>query len=101
MAKKRSVKRIFLIAAAVPAVLLAVLLLTLQIREITVTGIGHYTREEIEEILFPDRLSRNSLYCYLQNRLKEHEKIPCVEDYEIVFQSPGRVEVIVYENSIV
>jgi len=101
MAKKRSVKRIFLIAAAVLAAVLAVLLLTLQVREVTVTGIGHYTQEEIEEILFPDRLSRNSLYCYLQNRLKEHEKIPFVEDYEIVFQSPGRVEVIIYEKSIV
>lgn len=89
-------------AAAVATVLLAaVLLLTLRITEVKVTGNERYTREELVNILFPDSLSRNSLVCLFRNRFQEHVQIPFVEDYEIMFQGPGRVEVIVYEKSVV
>ncbi len=89
-------------AAAVATVLLAaVLLLTLRITEVKVTGNERYTREELVNILFPDNLSRNSLVCLFRNRFQEHVQIPFVEDYEIMFQGPGRVEVIVYEKSVV
>ena len=53
------------------------------------------------EILFPDQMSRIPIVCYLRDRFQEHEKIPFVEDYKIVFQGPGKVEVIVYEKSVV
>lgn len=94
-------KKTGLIAAVIVVLLLAIVPLCLNIREITVTGNERYTQEEITDLLFPDRLSRNSAFCYLKDRLREHETIPFVEDYRIVFQGPGRVEVILYEKSVV
>ncbi len=94
-------KYIGIIAAAAAALLLAVFLLFASIREVTVAGNARYTSGELEEILFPDRLSRNTLYCYFRNRFRPHERIPFVEDYKIVFQSLTKVEVIVYEKSVV
>ena len=87
---------------AVLAVILltAALLLSVRISEITVTGNERYTKEELTQILFPDQWSRNSLFCFLRDRLQEHVQIPFVEDYELVFQGLGKVEVIVYEKSV-
>lgn len=94
-------KKTGLIVAAIIILLLTILLLSLNIREISVTGNERYTQEQITEMLFPDRMSKNSAVCYLKDKLREHEKIPFVEDYRIVFQEPGKVEVILYEKSVV
>lgn len=80
---------------------LTVLLLSIQIKEISITGNKRYSDEQMMEILFPDRVSRIPIVCYWKNRFGEHEKIPFVEDYDMVFQNPGSVEVIVYEKSVV
>ncbi len=92
-------KRVLRIGAA--ALFTAALLLSVRISKVEVTGNEWYTKEQMEQILFPDSMSRNTLYCFLQNRLREHPKIPFVEDYELVFQKPNEVEVIVYEKSVV
>ncbi len=93
-------KRI-VIAAAVIVLLALILCLGVNIREIEITGNERYTSEQIEEILFPDRLSRNSLYCYIRDKVRPHESIPFVQDYRIVFRGPNRVEVLIYEKSVV
>jgi hypothetical protein len=100
MQKENKRKRIIGIAAVAVA-LLIFFLISASISEVEVTGNGKYTSEEITEILFPDRMSRNSLLCFLRNRLQEHIQIPFVEDYEIIFHSPVQVEVIIYEKSVV
>lgn len=88
------------ITAAV--ILLApVIILSLQIRGITVTGNKQYTSEQIVDILFKDGWDRNAIICFYKDRFIKHEQIPFVEDYKIVFQSPVKVEVIVYEKSVV
>ena len=89
------------ISALAVILLAAALLLSVRISEVTVTGNERYTKEELTQILFPDQWSRNSLFCFFRDRLQEHVQIPFVEDYEIVFQGPGKVEVIVYEKSVV
>lgn len=94
--KKRTVQ-----AVAAVILLAAVLLLSVSITEVEVTGNQQYSKEEITELLFPDKLSRNLLVCFLKDRLQDHVQIPFVEDYEIVFLGPGKVEVILYEKSIV
>ncbi|MDO5417456.1 MAG: cell division protein FtsQ [Lachnospiraceae bacterium] len=85
--------------AAFLAVILAVV--SMRVTTVTVTGNRKYTAEQIENLLFDSRLDRNSLYCYYENRFRPHKQIPFVEDYKIVFQGPSRVEVIVYEKSVV
>lgn len=94
-------KKIGLIAGVILVLVLAIVLVSVRITEITVTGNERYTDEQMIEILFPDQLSRIPVICYLRNRFQEHETIPFVEDYKIVFQGPGRVEIIVYEKSVV
>ena len=96
----RRSRRLKITALAV-ILLAAALLLSVRISEVTVTGNERYTKEELTQILFPDQWSRNSLFCFLRDRLQEHVQIPFVEDYELVFQGLGKVEVIVYEKSVV
>lgn len=90
-----------LIVAVIVILLAAILLVSINIKEITVTGNERYTDEQMIDILFPDKASRNTVFCYLKDRLKPHEQIPFVEDYKLVFTGPGKVEVIVYEKSVV
>ncbi len=97
MKKKRKLK----IGAVIIVLLVGILFLSVRITQVDVTGNKQYTQEEIVGFLFPDNKSRNTLLCFLQDRLKKHIQIPFVEDYEIVFQAPNRVEVIVYEKSVV
>ncbi len=81
--------------------LLLFLVLSLKIKTVTVTGNKRFTKEQVTELLFSDKLSRNTLFCYLQDQFKRHEPIPFIEDYRLVFHGPGEVEVIVYEKSVV
>lgn len=90
-----------LIIAVIVGLLLAILVLSVNISEVTITGNKRYTDEQMMEILFPDKASRNSTFCYLKERFGKHETIPFVEDYKIAFQGPGRIEVIIYEKSVV
>ncbi len=94
-------KRKFQLAAAAAMLLMVCLLFSVRITQVEVTGNERYTQEQITDLLFPDSMSRNALLCFWNDRLKEHISIPFVEDYEIVFQAPNRVEVIVYEKSVV
>lgn len=78
-----------------------ILLLSVHIQNITVTGSGRYSSGQIEELLFSGRWGRNSAYAYATARFRPHRQIPFVEDYKVVFHSPFDVEVIIYEKSIV
>ena len=87
---------------AVAAFLLAViLLLSVRIRTVTVTGSTHYSQEQIEDMLFGEKWGRNPAYAYASYRFKPRRTIPFVEDYKLIFHSPFHVEVILYEKSIV
>lgn len=81
--------------------LLGILFFAVRIKEIEVTGNKQYTEDEIIELLFDDRWSMNSAYCYYENQFKEKKSIPFIEDYKIEFQSPTKVRVVVYEKSVV
>lgn len=98
--EKKKSRMGFWIGAAV-VLCLILLALSINISTVTVKGNQKYSSQQIEEILFGSRWDRNSLYCYYQNRFKPQKQIPFVEDYEILFQSPTEVEVIVYEKSVV
>ena len=87
---------------AVAVILLAaILLLSVHIQSISVTGSNKYSEKQIEEFLFSGRWGKNSAYAYFADRFKPHRQIPFVEDYKVVFHGPFQVEVIIYEKSIV
>lgn len=94
-------KRTGLLAAVIIGLLLVIIVLSVKITDITVTGNKRYTDEQMIQLLFPDNVSRNTGICYLRDRLREHQTIPFVEDYKIVFQGLNKVEIIVYEKSVV
>lgn len=81
--------------------LTALLLFAVRIREIEVTGNKQYTKEQIIELLFDGTWSRNSAYCYYESQFREHKSLPFIEEYRIDFKSPTRVEVVVFEKSVV
>ena len=91
----------------IPGVILAILIILLvlifsvRIKDVEVSGNKQYTKEQIESLLFDGNWSRNSAFCYYQNRFQEHKSIPFIEEYKINFKSPTRVEVVVFEKSVV
>lgn len=99
--RKKSRRKMKIGIAAAVVLLFTVIFLSLQIRDITVTGNKKYTSDQIVDFLFKDSWDRNALFCLYKDRFKEHEQIPFIQDYKIVFQSPVKVEVIVYEKSVV
>ncbi len=98
---QKGTRKTGIIIALLIGLVLAIVFLSVNIKEITITGNQRYTDEQMVDMLFPDKVSRNSFLCYFKERFGRHETIPFVEDYKIVFQSPGHVEVIVYEKSVV
>ncbi len=86
---------------ALAALLLVIVVLSMKIKDITVTGNKRYTDEQMVAFLFPDNMSRNTGFCYLRDRFGEHEQIPFVEDYRLEFQGINKLEIIVYEKSVV
>lgn len=97
---KRKHHRVLLGLAAV-FLIMGITVMSLNIRQITVSGNSRYTKEELIERIFPGKADWNVLYCYGKDRLREHMQIPFVEDYNLVFHSPFDVEVIVHEKSVV
>ena len=83
------------------ALLIGILFFAVRIKEIDVTGNKQYTEEEIIDLLFDEKWSMNSAYCYYENQFREKKSIPFIEDYKIEFQSPTKVRVVVYEKSVV
>jgi len=75
--------------------------MSLTIRQVTVSGNKQYTSEELVDMIFKTKADRNTLYCYGKDKLGEHQQIPFVEDYQLVFHGPFDVEIIVHEKSVV
>ena len=79
----------------------AILGVSLSVSKVTVTGNKSYTAEQIEQLVFPTRMSRNCVACLVREMMGKKRDIPFVQDYKISFTGPAEVEVIVYEKSIV
>lgn len=80
---------------------IGILFFCVNVGTVTVTGNSRYTDEQMIDMVFQNRLDYNSIYCYVKDRFTDHQQIPFVEDYKLDFKSPTRVELIVYEKSVV
>ena len=94
-------KHIGLSVLAAFGLVLGLTVASLKVDEITVSGNSHYTDEELIERIFQTSADRNTVCCYIKDQIKEHQQIPFVEDYSLVFHSLSQVEVIVHEKSVV
>ena len=100
--KKFKIKRpraALLILGAVVA--LGIGAMSMNIKQIRVSGNNRYTGEELVDMIFKTKADRNTLYCYGKDKLTQHQQIPFVEDYQLVFRGPFEVEIIVHEKSVV
>lgn len=99
--KKKKKRRIILLAVTLSVLmLLLAAAASVSIKEITVTGNVHYSKDEIRDILFGTKKDRNSLYAFLNDRFGERKTIPFVEKYSFDWVNPQRVDVIVYEKAV-
>ncbi len=62
-------KRTWLLVVIITVLILIITGLSMSLKEITVTGNERYTDEQIIQILFPDKVDRNTVFCYLKDRL--------------------------------
>lgn len=99
--RQRKKKRIGWTVAVIVFLLLAIIMVSVQITEITVTGNERYTQQQIIDLVFPNRQDRNTAYCYYKSHFKPKEQIPFVQDYKIVFNGLTNIEIIIYEKSVV
>lgn len=58
-------------------------------------------RSRLKTSCFPGRWGNNTILALINDKTKPHKQIPFVEDYKIVFHGPFKMEVIVYDKSIV
>lgn len=82
-------------------ILISNILIFTNISELDIKGNSWHSKEEIEEILFEEKFSRNSFLNFVKVILKNKKKIAFIEDYRINFKSPKKIELEVYEKSIV
>ena len=68
--------------------------------KVTISGSDRYTPQQIENILFSGRWGNNTILALINDKTKPQTD-PFVEDYKIVFMVLLKVEVIVYDKSIV
>ena len=69
-----------ILGIAVAAILLtAILVLSVRIQEVTVSGSSRYSAKQVEELLFSGRLGKNSAIAYVKDRFQPHRQIPFVE----------------------
>lgn len=90
-----------MIIIAALLLILGILVLSVNITEITVTGNEQYTDQQMIDMLFSAPGDRNTAYCYFKDKFQEHRQIPFVEDYSIMIKGLNRAEIIVYEKSVV
>lgn len=94
--------RILLTLAVVAALLGGVyyFLTTRTVTTVYVEGNVHYTREEIESMVFDGPLSHNSLYLSLVYRDKQITDVPFIASMNVQVLSPDTVKIEVYEKSL-
>ena len=78
--------------------LMLVLGFSFSIKKINVINNSKNTENEIIEQIFPSKLSRNSLLCYLTHSLFKNKNILFIDDYEIEFVNPVEINLILKEK---
>lgn len=81
--------------------LILVLLVSLRLTQVTVKGNSRYSAAEVEEMVFPGFWDRNTVFCFLKDRLRPHKELPFVEDYDIQITGPFSCDLVVYEKNVV
>lgn len=90
----KSFKNIIIFFAA----LIIILSFSFSVKKINVINNSKNTDDEIIEQIFPTKISKNSLYCYITNNVFKKRDILYVDDYKIQFVNPVEVNIVLKEK---
>lgn len=95
--------RMLIVFVIVMSILLAIILyvkIKYEITNVAVIGNDHYTKQEIEDIVFDKPYSYNSVFLYLKYHNKSVENIPFIEKMDVDIVNPNLVRINVYEKAV-
>ena len=81
--------------------LFLVLLCSIRLTHVTVKGNSRYTAQEVEDMVFPRFMDRNTVYCFIADRFLSHKRLPFVQDYDIQITGPFSCDLVIYEKNVV
>jgi len=91
---------IALLIAAIILIILIITFLYMQAGEITIEGNTRYTEEEMRDFIFDTKLDENVIVAWVKNKLGYSVEIPFIEKYDVEIKSFDKINVVVYEKSI-
>lgn len=71
-----------------------------EITSVAVIGNDHYSKQEIEEIVFDKPYTYNSIFLYLKYHNKSVKNVPFVEKMDVDIVNPNLVRINVYEKKV-
>ena len=74
---------------------------SVKITDFNFGGNTRYTDEEMKEMLFPNELSKITLYNFIQSKFKKDYNIPFIQGVDIYVTGMNSADIIVYEKSVV
>lgn len=101
MENKKSKRIIALLVAVIVILIVGFAAASLQAETIKVEGNEQYTDQEIKDFIFGKSYDRNIAVMWVKNKLGKTKDIPFVEKYDIEILSLSKVQVTIYEKSIV
>jgi len=77
----------------------SVIVVNLQLTEISITGNRNREADVLAETILPEGWDRNPLVAAFKNRFLPHKTIPFVSSYDVRLTGPQSCEIIVYEKT--
>ena len=81
--------------------LFLVLLCSIRLTNVTVKGNSRYTAQEVEDMVFPRFMDRNTVYCLIADKLGREKSLPFVQNYDIQITGPFSCDLVIYEKNVV
>ena len=82
------------------AIILAIIY-SMRLTNLNFGGNTRYSDEEMEKMLFPNELSKITVYNLIRSKVKENYNIPFIQDVDIYITGINSADIIVYEKSVV
>lgn len=98
---KARYKALLVLGVLAVLLVLASVLYSLRITDISYVGNTRYTEEELNEKIFDKSYSLNAVYCFWDSKYGEKKTIPFIQTYDIEFGSWNEITIQVYEKSVV
>ena len=101
--KKQRLMTFFKVTIIVLSVILILVLVAInafRVKKVVVEGNELYDQSVIEQAVFNDQYSWNSLYVFLKYKFVDTEEIPFIDTMEISLRDPQTLHIMVYEKGM-